>query len=299
MSREAQEGIAERLQALKRSRPPDPAAPLPKRARVQDQQLGAFNRRVEPHPQRQAAALQRRPEANVSRCSEIDSRSDLQFTLLPSFSQEQEPPPKRVPPMRHTKKSIAAALKAQGRYEGPPTAFGQRVPPPRQPPAKAPAPPANAPAPAPAPAPVPAPAPLPSLDMPSFGGGQVQTWMIESESESLLQGPLPEPNLFNDSGSFEGVYGLPGSHSGHQQSLEDSIRERRRQQNREVQQRKRMELQSPAFQGPNRSAARIADGSPAAGDVEEVNIRHHLMGVLLESPAPRIDWQADRQQQAS
>ena len=54
-----------------------------------------------------------------------------------------------------------------------------------------------------------------------------------------------------------------------------------------------MELQSPAVQGPN-SAARIV-----AGDVEEVHIRHDLMDVLLESPAPRIDWQADRQQQAS
>ena len=141
----------------------------------------AFNRRVEPHPQRQAAALQRRPEATVRRCSEIDSRSDLQLTLLPSFSQEQEPPPKRVQQpvvIPHTKKSIAAALKAQGRYEGPPVAFGQRVPPARQPPSKAPAP-------APALAPVPAPAPLPSLDMPSFGGGQVQTWLLESESPAL------------------------------------------------------------------------------------------------------------------
>ena len=127
MSRAAQEGIAERLQALKRSRPPDQAAqlpapaqaaPLPKRARVQDQERGAFNRRVQPQPQRQAAALQRRPEGTVRRCSEINSRSDLQLTLLPSFSQEQEPPPKRVPPMRHTKKSMAAALKAQGRYAG-------------------------------------------------------------------------------------------------------------------------------------------------------------------------------------
>ena len=136
MSRAAQEGIAERLQALKRPRPPDPAAPLPKRARVQDQQLVAFNRRVELHPQRKAAA---------------------------------------------------------------------------------------------------------SLN--------------------------PEPC--------------------------------RRQQYRYYKELRRMELQSPAVQGPNRSAARVADGSPAAGDVEEVNIRHHLMGVLLESPAPRIDWQADRQQQAS
>ena len=135
--------------------------------------------------------------------------------------------------------------------------------------------------------------------MPSFGGGQVQTWMIESESQSLLQGPLPEPNLFNDSGSFEGVYGLPGSHSGHQQPLDETSQERRRQQYRYYKELRRMELQSPAVQGPNRSAARVADGSPAAGDVEEVNIRHHLMGVLLESPAPRIDWQADRQQQAS
>ena len=195
----------------------------------------------------------------MRRCSEIDSRSDLQLTLLPSFSQEPEPPPKRVQQpvvIPHTKKSMAAALKAQGRHQGPPIAFGQRVPPPRQPPAKAPAPPANAPAPAPAPAPVPAPAPLPSLDMPSFGGGQVQTWLLQSESQSLLQGPLPEPNLFNDSGSFEGVYGLPGSHSGHQQSLDETSQERRRQQYRYYKELRRMELQSPAVQGPNRSAAR-------------------------------------------
>ena len=68
-------------------------------------------------------------------------------------------------------------------------AFGQRVPPARQPPA-------NAPAPAPAPAPVPAPAPLPSLDMLSFGGGQVQTWLLESESPALgLAGRPPAGKL--------------------------------------------------------------------------------------------------------
>ncbi len=239
----------------------------------------------------------------MRRCSEIDSRSDLQLTLLPSFSLEQEPPPKRVQQpqpvvMRHIRKSMAAALKAQGRYQGPPVAFGQRV----LPPANAPAPPANAPAPA--PAPVPAPAPLPRLDMPSFGGGQVQTRLLQSESQSLLQRSLPEPNLFNDSGSSEGVYGLPGSHSGHERSLDETSQERRRQQYRYYKELRRMELQSPAVQGPNRSAARIAVGSPAAGDVEEVNIRHDLMDVLLDtpaaspaaSPAPQIDWEADRQQ---
>ena len=73
--------------------------------------------------------------------------------------------------------------------------------------------------------------------------------MIESESQSLLQGPLPEPNLFNDSGSFEGVYGLPGSHSGHQQSLDETSQERRRQQYRYYKELRRMELQSPAVQG--------------------------------------------------
>ena len=133
---------------------------------------------------------------------------------------------------------------------------------------------------------------MPSL----FGGGQVQTWVLQSESQSLLQGPLPEPNLFNDSGSFEGVYGLPGSHSGHRRStsLDDS-----RAGGSSTATLSSASVWPCTARPSSAPTARLLEartGLPAASGTEAVNIQHDLLDEVVDSPAVRIYWAADRQQ---